>query len=226
MKPLWLCLVLVMTLACERPEMEAFRKRPAPLVVTLNAPAGVGHDVEQEYAAAIRAKVANLTTVVPEGVSSPVGAAHLKVTLFDRSHRSRFSPGAVGAATGVAVGMLSAMAGNRDAWFDGLFWGLFVGTQAAAAKRMELERLGYQPPRIEAQVEILDGVSNESVLVFPVNPEEVVEELRPLRDRHDELVRREEEAKAFATVIAHKLQERLQWLPLASPSWYGGEERR
>ena len=62
-------------------------------------------------------------TVVEEGVQPPAEHVVLDVRVTElRGARRDPSPAVVGAITGVAVGALSAMAGNRDAAFDGFFW--------------------------------------------------------------------------------------------------------
>ena len=128
---------LVLVLACARPEVEAFRARPVPVVVRFEAPASLAEraDVEKEYAAALRARLASRVTVVEEGVQPPAEHVVLDVRVTElRGARRDPSPAVVGAITGVAVGALSAMAGNRDAAFDGFFWGLWAGVHAAEAR--------------------------------------------------------------------------------------------
>lgn len=232
MKRLLAVFPLIFLLACQRPEVEAFKRNPAPVAITFEVPATVpaGPEVAKEYAAALRARMATRTMVVPEGVKAPENAAELRVKITGwRGEGSKPSPGAVGAITGVAVGTLSALAGNRDAVFDGFFWGMWAGSQTAAARDREA-RLGYQPQRVDAQVALYRAGDPEPLLAFAVEPYEVIDAMDPLgrADREDEFRIREEEAKAFARVVVFKIQERFNWLPLAKPSWYGvkaGETR-
>lgn len=219
---------LVLLLACQRPEVEAFKRNPAPIVVTFTVPASLpsGEDVAKEYAAALRARLASRTMVVPEGVKAPENAAELRVNIAGwRSGDGMPSPGAVGAITGVAVGALSAMAGNRDAVFDGFFWGMWAGTHAAAARDREA-RLGYRPQQVDAQVALYRAGDPEPLASFAVEPYEVIDSMDPLgrADREDLFRIREEEAKALARVVVFKVQERFNWLPLPKPSWFGVKE--
>lgn len=228
MKRLLAVFPLVLALACQRPEVDAFKRNPAPIVVTFSVPATVpaSEEVAKEYAAALRARLATRTMVVPEGAKAPESAAELRVQITHwRGTSSKPSPGAVGAITGVAVGTLSAIAGNRDAVFDGFFWGMWAGSQTAAARDREA-RLGYQPQRVEAQVALYRAGDPEPLAAFAVEPYEVIDAMDPLgrADREDEFRIREEEAKAFARVVVFKIQERFSWLPLPKPSWYGAKE--
>lgn len=226
MKRLLAALPMLLLLACQRPELEAFKRNPAPIVVSFTIPKGVpgGVEVQKEYAAALRARLATRTLVVPEGVKAPENAAELRVSITElRRAGSDASPAAVGAITGVAVGTLSAMAGNRNAVFDGFFWGLWAGASASDARRQEMARLGYRPERVEAQVALYRAGDPEPLDCFAVASDEVIEAMDPLRaaDKEDDFRIREEEAKAFARVVVSRIQERFNWLPLAKPSWYG-----
>ena len=229
MKRMYAALPLLLLLACQRPEVEAFKRNPAPISVTFSIPKGIpdGEDVRKEYAAALRAKLATRTTVVPEGAKAPSEGAELRVVITEMGAlRAEPSPGTVGVVTGVAVGALSAMAGNRDAVFDGFFWGLWAGSNASATRRHDMERLGYRPQRMEAQVALYRAGDPEPLDTFAIEPFEVIDAMDPLRasDREDEFRIREEEAKAFARVVVFRIQERFNWLPLAKPRWYGVTE--
>jgi hypothetical protein len=119
----------------------------------------------------------------------------------------------------MVVGTLSALAGNRDAFFDGLFWGVYAGSAAADARDWDQSRLGYQPMRVSAIVKLQRPGTREPLMEFSVRSREVTEQMRPL-ERYDEARIQEEEAKAFANVVVTRLQEQFHWLPLAEPSYY------
>lgn len=230
MKRLLATLPVILLLACQRPEVEAFKRNPAPIVVSFAIPKDIPQreDVKREYSAALRARLATRTMVVPEGVKAPENAAELRVTITEMraARRSDPSPATVGVVTGVAVGTLSALAGNRDAIFDGFFWGLWAGSNASASRRNDVARLGYRPQLMEAQVGLYRAGDPEPLDTFAIEPVEVIDAMDPLRDadKEDEFRIREEEAKAFARVVVSRIQERFQWLPLARPSWYGVKE--
>lgn len=229
MKRLIAVLPLVLTVACTRPEVEAFRKSPEPIVVSFQVPDSVPgkSEVAKEYAAALRARLAMRATVVPAGVPAPHQAAELRVRITGwREVQKGPSPGAVGAITGVAVGAISALAGNRDAAFDGFYWGMWAGSHAAAERDREA-RLGFRPQRVEAQVAVYRAGDPEPLMAFAVEPYEVIDAMDPLGrgDRDDQFRIREEEAKALARVIVFKIQEKFQWRPLPEPSWYGEKPR-
>jgi hypothetical protein len=229
---------LLLTLACQHPELEAFRQKPAPLVVSFLMPTGIptAREIQQDYAAALRARLATRVTVVPEGVAPPPGAVELEVLVrrMDIGRgASEPSAAAVGVATGVTVGLLSAAAGNRrggDFFFDGLFWGLWAGAHAADAIRHEHRHLGYYPSRVQAQVTLKLGGSpdlrrNPVLYEFDVNGHEVIDAMDPLRrsDGEDPVRVREEEARAFARVVTWKLQEKFGWETHPMPSFYRAE---
>lgn len=222
-------------LACSRPDVEAFAQKPAPIVVhfTLPEPVAQREDVKAEYAAALRARLATLTTVVVDGAEPPPGAATLTVAITEMrpgGANTGASPAAVGVATGIAVGALSAMAGSRDPFFEGLFWGTFAGSQASAARQQqqaEARRLGFHPMQVEAQVSLSAAGNPEPLLVFALDPAEVVQAMDPIRDEEREDVDRirEQEARAVARVVVAKVQQRFRWMPLSQPSWWGERPR-
>lgn len=222
--------LVVLTTACSRPEVEAFRRNPPPLDVVFQVPEGVPRsgEVKAEYAAALRARLATRTTVVRQGVPPPSQAVTVRVQITELrpGKASALSPGAVGAVTGVAVGTLSAVAGNRDAVFDGFFWGLWAGHHAAhtrRAQRWEARRLGFTPQVVEAQVALLAPGNSEPLWVFAVEPMEVINAMDPIRggERGGEERILEEEASAFARVVVAKLQEHFGWNRLPEPSYWG-----
>jgi hypothetical protein len=186
-----------------------------------------GEDVRKEYSAALQAKLATRVVVVPEGVQGPADTAVLDVAITDvKRYRSGPSPAAVGVATGVTVGILSAAAGNRYAAFDGFWWGMFAAHHAAHARRAELDRLGYQPLDVTAIVRLRqaggDPARSAPLAEFDVGGDEVIDAMDPLSRREaDDVGRiREEEARAFARVVIAKLQERFGWSAHGSPTFY------
>ena len=222
-----LLLPALVAVGCQRPEVEAFRKAPPPIVVqvTLADDLPGSEDLTREYAAALRARLATRATVVPEGVEPPPGAAKLQVNLTLRAQRGDPTPGAVGVATGLAVGTLSAMFGNRDAVFDGLFWGMWAGANAAAAQRYDRGRLGYRPYTVDASVYLnqpIPGRKEWATLAdFGVRSREVMDAMGPLGpgQRYDEERIREEVGRGLARAIVRHLDEEIEWIPKARPSY-------
>lgn len=215
---------LLALVACRRPEVTAFGKQPPPIVVAFEVDPGVRNRelVKREYAAILQARLATCTMVVPEGESAPVPSAYLKVDITRIRPYREPSPAAIGTATGIAVGTLSAMAGNRDAFFDGLFWGLWTGSLAADSRHYETSRLGYWPARVNAVVRLEQPGCRSPLMAFSVGSREVIERMAPLGpgDRYDEARIREEEAKAFADLVVARIQERFHWMTLPEPSYY------
>lgn len=218
---------LSLLVGCTRPEVEAFRLRPAPILVTVNLPPQVPERalLEREYAAALRARLATRAEVVPEGVVPPPGAAHLQVNVRELRPGGGPDPAAVGLATGVAVGALSAAAGNRGySVFDGLFWGLFAGAHTAAAQAQIQRRLGYQPQAISAEVSLTRPGFTQPLYEDSVSPSEVVRAMAPLPwgSREAEARIAEEEARALARVVVDKLAETFQWTRRLTPAYTQG----
>jgi hypothetical protein len=200
-----------MVFGCTRPDVEAFRQRPTPVHVTVNLPSRLQdrETYQSEYASALRARLATRLVVVPDGVKPPVGAVELRVDIQDISAApGQPSPAAIGVATGVTVGALSAASGNRG-WgiMDGLFWGLWVGSHAAMHQERVQDRLGYRPQVVRALVSLLQPGNPEPLWVESIEPREVVEAMDPLPRgyRDDDGRIREEEAKGFARVVVQRL---------------------
>jgi hypothetical protein len=209
--PVLLIAPILLVLGCTRPEVEAFRQRPAPVRVTVTLPANLPdrESFQKEYASALRARLATRLVVVPDGVKPPVGTVELQVDIRDISPSpGQASPAAIGVATGVAVGALSAASGNRG-WgiMDGLFWGLWVGGNVAMHQERVEHRLGYQPQAVRAQVSLVQPGNPEPLWVESIEPRDVVEAMDPLPRgyRDDDGRIREEEAKGFARVVVQRL---------------------
>jgi hypothetical protein len=222
----WLLSPLLLVLGCTRPEVEAFRQRPTPIQVSVSMPSTLAdHDgFQKEYASALRARLATRVMVVPEGVKPPAGAAELQVDIRDVTPApSSPSPAAIGVATGVTVGTLSAISGNRG-WgaVDGLFWGLWAGSHAAMHQERTRDRLGYRPQVVRAQVRLVQVGLSEPLWVSSIEPLEVVEAMDPLPygSRDDDGRIREEEARGFARVVVQKLSADFQWVRLTEQRFY------
>lgn len=217
-------LPLLLLVACRRPEVEAFGRNPSPIAVALQLSGADARAeaVREDYAAALRAKLATCTMVVPAGETAPEAFAELSVTITHVRPYADPSPAVIGTATGVAVGTLSALAGNRDAFFDGLFWGLFAGSSAADSRDWDHARLGYLPMRVNAVVKLQQHGEADPLLEFDVHARDVIDAMQPLdgEARRDEARMREEEAKAFAAVVVSRLQSEFHWMSLAEPSYY------
>ena len=212
-------LPLLLLGACRRPEVAAFGREPQPVAVRFWMPLGQPRSeaIGKEYAAVLRARLASCVQVVPEGREDAETAATLDVTITELRSPGAPSPGAIGVAAGMAVGALSALAGNRDAFLDGLFWGFFIGSSAADARDDDRYHLGYVPMRVSARVKLRRAGEQRSLLAFSVEGREVIDQMGPLswEARHDDARIREEEAKAFAKVVVARLQEQFHWLPRA-----------
>lgn len=223
----WFCLTpFLLLLGCTRPEVEAYRQQPRPITVTVSMPANLnGREAfQQDYASALRARLATRVVVVPEGVKPPAGAVELIVDIRDVAlAQSEPSPAAIGVATGVAVGAISAAAGNRG-WgvVDGLFWGLWAGSHASLHQDRSRDRLGYRPQVVRAQVRLVQAGNPEPLWVESIEPLEVVQAMDPLPSgsRDDDGRIREEEAKGFARVVVQKLSEEFRWTRFTEQRFY------
>lgn len=214
---------LALLTACQRPEVEAFRQHPRPVVVACTVtPEGPGsRDFAATLEAALRVRLASRVPVVPEGVAAPPDAVRLEVA-FERkgvmSHSGH--AGAVGVGVGTTVGVLGAAAGDRDWFFDGLFWGLFAGTNAAAAED-RFGWLGYYPDDIRSEARLMEAGDPEPLAVESVDTQDLLPALEPLRggDGADEIRVEEAEAQAYARVLVGRLSDRFQWR-WGAPSYY------
>lgn len=223
----WFCLTpFLLILGCTRPEVEAFRQQPRPISVTVSMPANLNdrEAFQQDYASALRARLATRVVVVPEGVKPPAGAVELIVDIRDISLApGEPSPAAIGVATGVTVGAISAVAGNRG-WgvVDGLFWGLWAGSHASVHQERTRDRLGYRPQVVRAQARLMQPGNPEPLWVEAIEPLEVVQAMDPLPSgsRDDDGRIREEEAKGFARVVVQKLSTDFQWTRFTEQRFY------
>ncbi|HJU83254.1 MAG TPA: hypothetical protein VJ600_03510 [Holophagaceae bacterium] len=217
-------LLLLAGIACQRPEVEAFKRNPRPVVVACTAPKEVQdrEALQQDFAAALRARLATRVEVVPEGVAAPAGA--VTVTLEIRSvdpPRYRSSSGAVGISVGVGVGALSAAAGHRDWAWDGLFWGLWASDVASMQESLNY-RLGYAPWEIRTIARMTEPNDPEPLAVFAVDTFDTVDALSALPpDASADPDRvREEQAKGFARMVTAKLSEIFEWKE-GPPRYFG-----
>jgi hypothetical protein len=230
----WLIVpMLLLVFGCTRPEVEAFRQRPSPVFVTVTLPSRLeDRDAfQKEYASALRARLSTRLVVVAEGAKPPVGAAELRVEIREISPPpSHPSAAAIGVATGVTVGALSAAVTGDRGWgmMDGLFWGLWAGTGAAMYQEQERDRLGYQPEAVRAEVSLMQPGNPEPLWVESIEPREVVEAMDPLPwGYHDDDGRiREEEAKGFARVVVQRLSSYFNLTRFTDQRFYGDPDSR
>lgn len=215
---------LLLLTACQRPEVEAFRQHPRPVVVAcVVTPDGPGSkDFAGILEAALRVRLASRVTVVPEGVTPPADAVRLQVDLERKGILSHGGhAGAVGVGVGTTVGVLSAAAGDRDWFFDGLFWGLFAGSNAAAEED-RYAWLGYYPDDISSEAQLLQPGDPEPLAVESIDTSDILPALQPLSgdEGTDETRVQEAEAQAYARILVGRLTETFQWRR-GAPSYYG-----
>ncbi len=215
---------LLLLAGCRRPDIAAFGRQPLPIQVVFLAEGADPRSAprREEYAAALRAGLAGCTMVVPAGVEPPVPAAVLSVVVTQVRNPAEPSPGAIGVAAGVAAGTLGVLAGDRDSFWNGFFWGIFAGGAVQEELDAGAWRLGYVPARVSAIVSLRDPRARSPLLKFSVHGREVVDAMQPLEpgDRWDPVRVGEEEARAFARVVVARLSRELHWLPLGEPSYY------
>lgn len=216
----------LLALACQRPDLEAYRKSPAPVSVELELPADVPERDRQgkEYAAVLRARLATRVEVVAEGTPAPPQADRLKVQILAyKAHRSP-SPGAVGVATGVTVGVISGASGHRHAAWNGFWWGWFFG-HAAAHDRNREDSLGYRPMDVEARVTYTRADGRTILADFDLTARDIFRHLEPLpRAEQDDPARiAEVEARALAKAIIRQLDRTLELRP-SEARWFRGKE--
>ncbi|MBS1765932.1 MAG: hypothetical protein JST05_00815 [Acidobacteria bacterium] len=205
---------LMVLVACQRPEVEAYRQHPRPVVVvcTVTPDAPGAQDFAATLEAALRVRLATRVVVVPEGVTPPADAVRLEVNLERKGIVKSTSGAAVGWGVGTSVGVLSAAAGDRDWFFDGLFWGLFAGNSAAASED-RFAWLGYYPDKIESQARLMESGDTEPLAAESIDTDDLLPALQPLRggEGTDEIRVQEAEAEAYARVLVAKLTDRFQW---------------
>ncbi|HJW08695.1 MAG TPA: hypothetical protein VJ483_03625 [Holophagaceae bacterium] len=217
-------LILLLGLACQRPDVEALKQHPRPVVVACSSAKDVpDHEVmEQDYAAALRARLASRAEVVPEGVAPPAEAVTLRLEIQSAEPpRHHSTSGAVGVSVGIGVGALSMLSGHRDWAWEGAFWGLWAHDVAAMQESMS-ERLGYAPWEVKVEARLTQPNDPEPLAVFDVDTWDTIQALGalPVDASADPVRVREEQAKAFARVVTAKLAEIFEWKE-GPPRWYG-----
>ncbi len=222
--PILVLPVLLAGLACRRVEVDAFRQSPRPVVVTFDIPREVPdrEAVAKEYAAVLRQRLATRLVVVPEGVEPPADAAQLKIIIESMEPGSRdATPAQVGVATGVTVGVVSGMLGNRHAAWSGFWWGMFAGHHAARERR-ESDRLGFRPMRMEARLLLTYPGGKDPVVDRDLEPREIMNAMDALRrsEEDDPDAIREAEARGLARVVIRALDDELG-LRAREPRWFG-----
>lgn len=215
---------LLASMACRRPEVDAFRQAPHPVVVRFQVPEEVPDRevVAKEYAAVLRHRLATRLEVVPEGVEAPVGAAQLSVLIVSmKASAGDPTPGEVGLATGVTVGVISGALGSRHPVWNGFWWGMFAGHHAAHAQRYQ-DRLGFRPMRMDARLLLTQPGLKEPVVDMDLEPREIMDAMDPIRrtDEDDPAVIREAEARGLARVVIRALDDQLELKPRET-RWYG-----
>lgn len=216
--------LLLLSVACQRPDVEAFRQHPRPVVVacTVSPDSATSKDFAATVEAALRVRLASRVQVVPEGVQPPPDAVRVEVELQRKGLITHSNHSvAVGVGVGTSVGVLSAVAGDRDWFFDGLFWGLFAGSNAAADED-RYAWLGYYPDDIRSTARVIQPGNPEPLAVEAIDTSDLMPALEPLRgsDGADEVRVQEAEAQAYARVLVHRLSETFQWQ--RGPSRYYG----
>lgn len=222
---LWIVPPMLLTVACQPPEVEAYRRRPTPVQVVFQVPSQVpdAEGVAQEYAAALRARLATRVMVVPPGVVPPSDAATLTVTIEAMGPaKPGPNPAVVGVAVGVVAGTLSVLAGHGDHVFDGFWWGAMAADAADRDRRTTEWQAGFRPTRVDATYRFHVAGLPRPTFEQDVNPRHVIDRIRPLRraEAEDPHRVREEEARAFASVVVDRLQDYFEWRALPAPSYY------
>lgn len=215
---------LLLVTACQRPEVEAYTQHPRPVVVacTVRPDAPGSKDFAATLEAALRVRLASRVTVVPEGVAPPPDAVRLEVDLTRKGIvKHRANAGAVGVSVGASVGVIGALAGDRDWFFDGVFWGLFAGNTAASAQE-RYDWLGYYPDDLDSEARLMAAGNTEPLAVEAIDTGDLLPALQPLPGDQgsDEVRVQEAEAQAYARVLVSRLGETFKWRR-GAPSYYG-----
>jgi hypothetical protein len=220
-------LTLLVLFGCKTAEYNSFQQAPPPVEVSVSIKANVlgAEDMERELAAALRARLASLVTVVPDGVEPPPDAVRLDIEI-NRVRRGGVSPAAVGAATGVAAALLSRDSGGG--LINGLFWGLWASQEAKNSQHHEALRLGYVPPRLNGLISLNHHGSPKPFFMDSIPTRAIIDQLPPLgyEERYNLASVNEALARAFAVAIVDKLQNKFDWSGMKTPSWYERSENQ
>ena len=227
-------LAAVASLACRPPEFNALSQSPpvVDVAVAITAKDDDAQDLEKEFAAALRAKLASYATVVPEGVKPPDGAFRLMVEI-DKMSRKKINAAAVGAGAAVAMGAAHAVSrssgrygrsGGSDflAILDAILFGLDIASDIEARQQYRAAYLGYFPPRISGQItlERIGGEYKKPIFIEGIKSARVIDALSPINGVGDQGAIDAAVAKAIAKVVVGKLKDAFDWRASAVPSWY------
>ncbi|MCL1892832.1 MAG: hypothetical protein FWG02_01175 [Holophagaceae bacterium] len=227
--PCFVVSVLLFTLACRNPEYKAHQRSTPTLTVNVSIKTVAGASgLERELAAALRARLATLVTVVPEDVEPPNDALVLNVEI-DGISQAQVSPLAVGAVAGTAVGVMAASSSRSNVGSGGLFslleglvWGLNIASEVHAGQQRKAMMLGYVPPKIKGLITMGGAGQPRSVYIERISSKAIINEMQPLREseRYDQSYLNDELARAFASAVSIKLQRKFGWPAKNTASWY------
>ena len=226
-------LAAVASMACRQPEFSAVSQSPQVMQVAVTVAAKIedARDLEREFAAALRARLASYATVVPEGVTPPKGALRLTVEI-DKMSRKKIDPVAVGAGAAIAMGATRAASRAGRHWggggndilstLDVALFGLDVAFNMDAKQQYRATYLGFFPPRISGLITLshIDGDYKKPILIEGLKSARIIDALSPINDIRDQGAVDAAVARAIAKVVVGKLIDTFNWRASDIPSWY------
>jgi len=234
MMKLFPCLAVVAvaaSLACRPPEFEKFAEAPpvVEVAVTIAARVKDAPDLEREFAAALRARLALYATVVPEGVTPPRDAVRLKVEI-DKMSRKKTDAVAIGAGAAIAAGTIHTISrgssrrggGGSDfmAILDAILFGLDLASDIEARQQSRAAYLGFYPPKIAGLITLERPGDKRPIFIEGLKSSPIIEAMSPIRDIGDTAAVDAEVARALAKVVMGKLRATFDWRAFDTPSWY------
>ena len=222
--------LLLLSAACQRPQMEPRPIGERPLVVRMECHGGdPDHAIDGCYGEALRDRLSSQAVVASKDRPETPDSATLIVHLRILDSRSKVVGNAAleGFTSGFSAGWKATGKTGDDpkTALQDAVGGVVVGTlfgvvaapvNAAAAETRAIyhnARLGYKPRHVVVQVSLISAPDAQKTALFETNAFEVVKAMRPMKNAEAREPGRlmKEEAFALAKVISRHLERDLGW---------------
>jgi hypothetical protein len=214
-------ILLVLPLACQRPEVEPRTINGKPLLVRMECHGGdPDKSIDGCYGEALRNRLSNQAQILSKDQPAAPDFATLIVHLKIMDSRAEVVGNAAldGFTSGFSSGWKSTGKTGDDPKsaiqnaVGGVIVGTIFGVVAAPANAASAEvralyhnaRLGYKPRHVVVQVALVPGTDFKEVPLFETNAFEIVKAMRPMKNAEAREPGRlmKEEAYALAQVVA------------------------
>ncbi len=224
--------LLVLSLACQRPQLEPHPIDGRPLVVRLECHGGdPDHVMDGCYGEALRDRLSNLAEILSKDQPGTADFATLVVHLQILDNRAKVVGNAAldGFTSAFSTGWKATGKTGDDPKsalqnaVGGVVVGTFFGVVAAPVNAAAAEtraiyhnaRLGYKPRHVVVRIAFIQSPGFKEITCFETSAFEVVKAMRPMKNREAREPGRliKEEAYALAKVVSRRIERDFGWKP-------------